>query len=276
MVHLNSMFSCLRHRTFIAAIVATALLLQMSVGTARADQIDLGFMLDRSGSVGGTNYNVAKQALANALALIPTAGPNTYRIGVVSFGSDVRTVIPPTVLTAANLAGIQAAINSDAFTGGFTHMWDAINQSVTNFGALGDVSLLNMTTDGNPLCRSGYCDNNTSAPFDLTTAAASNAAAQGWDGLSFESIGNSVDTAFLQSIAFPGPAPLIGPGDPIPDPTLLGFVLALNNFGEYDAAIASKVQQIVNPNPVPVPAAIWLFGTALLGFVGVSRRRTPA
>jgi hypothetical protein len=26
-------------------------------------------------------------------------------------------------------------------------------------------------------------------------------------------------------------------------------------------------------NPVPVPAAVWLFGTALMGFVGMSRRR---
>lgn len=28
-----------------------------------------------------------------------------------------------------------------------------------------------------------------------------------------------------------------------------------------------------HPNPVPVPAAVWLFGTALIGFVGMSRRR---
>ena len=27
-----------------------------------------------------------------------------------------------------------------------------------------------------------------------------------------------------------------------------------------------------SPNPVPVPAAFWLFGTALIGFIGVSRR----
>lgn len=27
------------------------------------------------------------------------------------------------------------------------------------------------------------------------------------------------------------------------------------------------------PNPVPVPAAVWLFGTALIGLVGYSRRR---
>lgn len=30
------------------------------------------------------------------------------------------------------------------------------------------------------------------------------------------------------------------------------------------------------PNPVPVPAAIWLFGTALLGLVGFSKRRKDA
>lgn len=29
-------------------------------------------------------------------------------------------------------------------------------------------------------------------------------------------------------------------------------------------------------NPVPVPAAVWLFGTALIGFVGMSRRRKLA
>ena len=28
----------------------------------------------------------------------------------------------------------------------------------------------------------------------------------------------------------------------------------------------------LTPNPIPVPAAFWLFGTALIGFIGISRR----
>ncbi len=34
-----------------------------------------------------------------------------------------------------------------------------------------------------------------------------------------------------------------------------------------------SVVEFGTPNPVPVPAAAWLFGTALVGFVGYSRRR---
>ena len=30
---------------------------------------------------------------------------------------------------------------------------------------------------------------------------------------------------------------------------------------------------VTGPSPVPVPAAVWLFGTALVGFIGLSRRR---
>ncbi|MCH8106682.1 MAG: VPLPA-CTERM sorting domain-containing protein [Proteobacteria bacterium] len=29
-------------------------------------------------------------------------------------------------------------------------------------------------------------------------------------------------------------------------------------------------------NPVPVPAAVWLFGTGLIGLIGISKRRKSA
>ncbi|MCP4331578.1 MAG: VPLPA-CTERM sorting domain-containing protein [Gammaproteobacteria bacterium] len=33
-----------------------------------------------------------------------------------------------------------------------------------------------------------------------------------------------------------------------------------------------KIILSINVSAVPVPAAVWLFGTALIGFVGMSRR----
>ena len=42
----------------------------------------------------------------------------------------------------------------------------------------------------------------------------------------------------------------------------------LSHFSIY----TSGVSPVPGPSPVPVPAAVWLFGTALIGFIGMSRR----
>jgi hypothetical protein len=42
------------------------------------------------------------------------------------------------------------------------------------------------------------------------------------------------------------------------------------------ASTTSATVQVMSPNAVPVPAAVWLFGTALLGFIGMSRRTKVA
>ena len=47
--------------------------------------------------------------------------------------------------------------------------------------------------------------------------------------------------------------------------------LELRNFWPAKGAI-SNVAIWGNVSPVPVPAAFWLFGTALIGFIGFSRR----
>jgi hypothetical protein len=51
-------------------------------------------------------------------------------------------------------------------------------------------------------------------------------------------------------------------------------------FGFYNFSQASVTYSGITKNPplsgVPIPAAFWLFGTALVGFIGISRRRKVA
>ena len=56
------------------------------------------------------------------------------------------------------------------------------------------------------------------------------------------------------------------------DPIFL-YIGEVGNNGE---ALIGAVEISDIPSAVPVPAAVWLFGTALLGFVGMSRRRKVA
>jgi hypothetical protein len=50
-------------------------------------------------------------------------------------------------------------------------------------------------------------------------------------------------------------------------------------LGNYNGSIVGmdlRLELSEVPVPTPVPAAVWLFGTALIGFVGMSRRRKVA
>jgi hypothetical protein len=48
--------------------------------------------------------------------------------------------------------------------------------------------------------------------------------------------------------------------------------LTLSGFWDDTQGAISNVAIWGNVSPVPVPAAAWLFGTALIGFIGMSRR----
>ena len=55
-----------------------------------------------------------------------------------------------------------------------------------------------------------------------------------------------------------------------------------NGVGTFSVVIPDEGVLLAGSNivsavsPVPVPAAVWLFGTALVGFIGLSRRRKVA
>jgi hypothetical protein len=254
-------------------------------GSAWADVIDLGFSLDDSGSIGAFNFNLTRDALADALSAIPTSGTNQYRIAVTQFGSGFVTLVPPTIVTASNLSNLQDDVRDASYRSGGTDTAGAISNLFGLFQnsstGLGDTTILNITTDGEP---------NSQTAAENAALAAFNA---GLDGLSFEAVGtglsssfarnNMADIASLGTTGALGNAVVLDPGDSLPNATQTGFVIGVTDFNDYEDAIAAKIGQVVidtgggdgNPNVIPLPAAGWLL-LAGIGALGVMRRRQAA
>ena len=94
--------------------------------SAQASVIQLGFMVDDSGSIGSGNFSTMRSGIANAFSsVMPT--DSSVEVTVVKFSSSAVTIVSPTVIdSATTLATIVSAINGMGYTGGGTCMTCAI------------------------------------------------------------------------------------------------------------------------------------------------------
>ena len=137
---------------FAAAALATAI---MASAPANSGVIQLGFILDSSGSIGSGNWNTIRTGLASAInTLVPVGGTDTYEITVVSFSTNAVTTVAPTLLTAASKPGVVAAIQNAAFQGGttdYTAAFGLMDGLLFPGGQSSAASTyLNFATDGDP------------------------------------------------------------------------------------------------------------------------------
>jgi hypothetical protein len=288
------MITIFRSAVRLAATAVVSLTTALAAPAAwSATIVDLGFLLDGSGSVSAADYTRARNGLADAMALIPVTGDVTYRVGVVSFGSNAVTNLAPTVLTADTLDFVQTTIRTGPRASGTTAIASGIDRLVADFadiGPLGAISLINITTDGVPNVRRDISRQRGANALEDTLLAAQDARAAGWDGISVEAVGSGVSSnsaiSFLLSLASPGDAVALLASDVIAgnasltNPTTTGFVLRVNDFDAYPDAILAKVQRVVDDTtptppdvaPIPLPAAGWLL-LAGLGALTMVRRR---
>ena len=233
----------MEHRTLSRLFAVAALVISLAAATpAKAATIQLGFILDSSGSIGAGNWGIITNGLATALTThIPIGGPNTYEISVVTFSDSTQTVVNHVLIdNAAALTAVANLISTAPFlaattnyAAAFTAMQTALTSS-PDFLA-GGLSYVNFATDGAP---------NLPAPNPLLAGfAARNALiAAGIDNISIEGIGIGAAGALLlqNNFCYPGPCDVTMPFN-FP---AQGFYIGVTNANEYVDAIGNKVQMV--------------------------------
>ena len=187
----------------------------------------------------------------------PTTGTLSYAGGaaqLIGAGIDVDDVIGLNTPLNTNVFSICASCTLDFQTGASTGGW--------NFGAGGTISI----TGG-----IDFPDATTDIATDSTlmtgTFDSATVVDLGSGAFKFQIVGGSfTDTKHPELLAFYG----------LPD---IGYIGGLNisfsttaNMGDSFTSGQIFSGDVVN-QPVPVPAAVWLFGTGFIGLIGIARRR---
>lgn len=258
------------------AVAALAAAIAFGGAVQAKTVINLGFVMDGSGSVGDSNYNAAMLALANAIdSTIPFDDPDfEYVIGVSSFGSSSQLDVAATTIDSeATRTAVTDAIKAASRPTGFTCYQCGLDELRATFGSIGDeIGLINMMTDG---------DDNRGD----TAQGISDVKADGWDSLSFEAtLGfdgtNLTNLGFDQTDDAAVIETLATLGNPLTD----SFVIELADFGQtYQDTLNKKLQNIVDDptgggggsTVIPVPASLPLL-LGGLGLFGVLRRQRKA
>lgn len=263
--------SKLQRRALAVAAAAVMGIGSLASGPANADKIQLGFVLDASGSITNSEWTIITQGLSNAIGLIPTSGSDQYYLSLAIFGWNSQTIINNSLITGGNIGSFQtqiAGLTRSGINTGATNYEAAFTQMASAMGStVGyDASYVNFATDGEPnVCTSSAWGSDY---WGCGVAARNTLLAAGVDNISIEGIGitSGAATSLKTKICAPQPC---DDTQPYNFPTQ-GFYIGVANATQYAEAIKHKIRVVTGQ--IPEPASIALVGLALMG-IGAARGR---
>jgi pimeloyl-ACP methyl ester carboxylesterase len=175
-------------------LISIALITLVSFSIYAAPSVSVVFVLDESGSVSSSNFDLETQGFQGALSSLPLDG--SVEVSVIGFASSTTTIIDKVELTVATLSGIETALADNPKNSGSTFMSGAISTSTgVLLGSSAPTKVICLATDGEPDSQSS------------TTLAAIEAKNS---GIFLTPVGiglGATGKTFLDSIAFDPPVP---------------------------------------------------------------------
>lgn len=259
-------------------LLAAGMIIVMSTGAADAGLLTPGDTYDIR-VVPGSTGGISCYEFGNCDALGGSSRVTDNDLTALGKGSGILDGWSAVISVTANTTGDGFSVNSfnqDAYIntsqGTFALFADDISSMSGTLDALG-----NMTFDATGRMGIGATTGQTigAQPWNLDTAAVG-------DGTGTQDIW----TTGAQTANAEGANPAFSlTGVPITGNDAAGFtgqLVAAGNMGaEWFAFEGTQYSEryeldIVNTSAVPVPAAVWLFGSGLLGLIGISRRNEAA
>ncbi|HUL73996.1 MAG TPA: vWA domain-containing protein [Vicinamibacterales bacterium] len=247
----------MKYSKFNTLLAAAAVAVCLTIAApAKASTIQLGFILDSSGSITSSGWSTIVSGLATAITTeIPLPGADTYEVSVVSFSSTASTIVNHVLIdSAATRTAVAAAVASASFLNANTNFslaFSTMQGVLTSSPNSPALTYVNFATDGVP--------NEGGGEAGGITARDAMIAAAGVDNLSIEGIGGGVNVAYLTgSICYPLACDTVSPYN-FP---AQGFYIPVANAQGYADAIGNKIQVVTGR--VPEPTSMFLLGSGLL------------
>ncbi len=193
-----------------------------------------------------TDWSVTSSALQAYIAGGDAANMRWNVAGITNFDADFNYPLPDVGMVTTNQG------QTDFGADGFSNMFFGL----TNLG--------NYTTAAN-----GLLSSSDSASGSLASLGNASPSANEYNGsfgwLTFDNRATGFGASQLFSY-------VSSPGDSSADPNIPELVTLLGSIG-IDSSTGKVTFTATGASAVPVPAAIWLFGSALMGLSGIARRR---